>query len=84
MAHTDARTERRMLENRMMYFWRTMAQQEIDLIEEKDGELFSFEFKWNENKKAKQPVSFANNYADVPFQVITPSNYIEWLCEGWR
>ena len=66
-----------------MYFWRTMAQQEIDLIEEKDGELFSFEFKWNENKKAKQPISFTNNYADVPFRVITPSNYIEWLCEGW-
>lgn len=67
-----------------MYFWRTMAQQEIDLIEEKDGELFSFEFKWNENKKAKQPISFTNNYADVPFRVITPSNYIEWLCEGWE
>ena len=67
-----------------MYFWRTMAQQEIDLIEEKDGRLCSFEFKWNENRKAKQPISFSKNYEDVPFKVITPSNYIEWLCDGYE
>ena len=35
------------------YFWRTTQQQEIDYIEEHSGKLFCYEFKWNENKKAK-------------------------------
>ena len=28
-----------------MYFWRTTQQQEVDLVEEKNGELTGFEFK---------------------------------------
>ena len=32
------------------YFWRTYDRQEIDLIEERDGKLFGFEFKWNSKK----------------------------------
>jgi len=34
-----------------LYFWRTKQQQEIDLIEEVNGKLFSFEFKWKLTKK---------------------------------
>jgi uncharacterized protein len=29
-----------------MYFWRTQQQQEIDFVEEKEGKVFAFEFKW--------------------------------------
>ena len=29
------------------YFWRTAQKQEIDYIEEKDGGLSAYEFKWN-------------------------------------
>eukprot|EP01035_Chromulina_nebulosa_P040785 gene40785-55132_t len=29
------------------YFWRTHAQQEIDYIEERGGQLHAYEFKWN-------------------------------------
>ncbi len=29
------------------YFWRTQQQQEIDYIEEIDGKISVFEFKWN-------------------------------------
>jgi predicted AAA+ superfamily ATPase len=29
------------------YFWRTKDQQEIDYIEEKDGIIYAFEFKWS-------------------------------------
>lgn len=35
------------------YFWRTQDQQEIDYIEERDGMLHDFEFKWNPAKKAR-------------------------------
>ena len=62
-----------------MYFWRTVGQQEIDLIEEEDGTLASFEFKWNANKKAKQPLAFAKSYPDTPFQCVTPANYMDFV-----
>jgi predicted AAA+ superfamily ATPase len=61
------------------YFWRTHAQQEIDLIEEKDGILHAFEIKWKENKKASLPASFASSYPKHYFDVITPGNYLDFL-----
>jgi len=61
------------------FFWRTHAQQEIDYIEEKDGMLYAFEFKWNDRKKAKLPNSFANAYPNHEFKCITPANYLEFI-----
>lgn len=58
-----------------MYFWRTQAQQEIDYIEEYDGRLNAFEFKWNPNKKARLPKVYIEAYPDSTFEVITPDNY---------
>jgi predicted AAA+ superfamily ATPase len=63
------------------YFWRTTNQVEIDYIEEKDGHLHAFEFKWS-TKKAKQskvPASFATTYPDHSFQQITPNNLVEFI-----
>src|SRR5690554_7362764 len=37
------------------YFWRTYDRQELDWVEERGEALSGFEFKWNENKKAKIP-----------------------------
>jgi len=64
---------------RKSYFWRTQTQQEIDLLEEKDGILYAFEFKWNENKQVKIPKTFAESYPEHRFEVITPANYIDFL-----
>ncbi|MCL2097237.1 MAG: ATP-binding protein [Bacteroidales bacterium] len=61
------------------YFWRTHTQQEIDYIEERDGILYAFEFKWNEKKKAKVPNSFATAYPQHEFQSINRSNYLEFI-----
>ncbi len=61
------------------YFWRTSAKQEIDYIEEVNGSLTAFEFKWNPRRKATVPTSFARSYPDVPFTVITRDNYWEFL-----
>lgn len=44
------------------YFWRTVHQQEIDLIEEGDGEIKAFEFKWNSTTKYKAPKKFEVAY----------------------
>lgn len=64
---------------RKSYFWRTQTQQEIDLLEEKDGIFYAFEFKWNESKKSKLPQTFADAYPEHRFEVITPSNYLDFL-----
>ncbi len=61
------------------YFWRTHAQQEIDYIEEREGKLFAFEFKWNTHKKVKIPKSFITAYPDAITKIITPNNYYEFI-----
>jgi predicted AAA+ superfamily ATPase len=61
------------------YFWRTFAQQEIDYIEERDGCLYAFECKWNENKKAKLPPSFAKTYPAHCYNAVNPSNYLNFI-----
>lgn len=65
-----------------MYFWRTHTQSEIDLIEECDGQLSSFELKWNEKAKARQPEPFKLSYPDTPFHIITPENYQKFVVQG--
>ena len=62
------------------YFWRTKQKQEIDYLEEEDGKIKAFEFKWNPNKAAaKCPDSFLKAYQNPEFKVITPRNVDEFL-----
>lgn len=56
------------------YFWRTVQQQEIDYIEEKDGKITGFEFKWNSKAKAKIPSSFKVAY-QAEVEIIHPENF---------
>ncbi|MGB0881109.1 MAG: ATP-binding protein [Polaribacter sp.] len=44
-----------------MYFWRTKQQQEIDFVEENNGKIVGFEFKWK-NKKTRFPQNFIKTY----------------------
>lgn len=63
-----------------LYFWRTTQQQEIDLIEESDGKIKAYEFKWNPAKgNVKIPEIFAKTYNPQEFNVITPENYLQYL-----
>jgi predicted AAA+ superfamily ATPase len=61
------------------WFWRTSSQQEIDYVEEKDGHLSAYEFKWNPAAKAKQPRAFFEAYADSSFAVVHRDNFAEFL-----
>lgn len=62
------------------YFWRTRQQHEIDYIEEEDGILQAYEFKWNTRKaNAKCPESFKTAYPKAVYKVITPENIEEFL-----
>ena len=60
------------------FFWRTKQKQEIDYIEEYDGKLKAFEFKWNQNAKAKIPHNFVESY-NTEIKVISKSNFREFV-----
>lgn len=61
------------------YFWRTHSQKEIDYIEEYDGKLHTYEFKYNPRKAASLPKDFGATYPECTFSEITPSNMEEFL-----
>lgn len=68
--------------NAKYYFWRTTQKQEIDFIEETDGRFFAYEFKYNPKKThVKCPLTFSNNYPEIPFSVITKENYLDFITE---
>jgi predicted AAA+ superfamily ATPase len=58
-----------------LYFWRTYDGAEIDLVEESEGKLDAFEFKWNPKKMVKLPSSFKEKYTVRSFRVINPENF---------
>lgn len=60
------------------YFWRTHDQKEIDWIEDYDGKLHTYEFKWWD-KKVKVPKSFTEAYPDSTFEVINRENFMEFV-----
>ncbi len=63
-----------------VYFWRTTAQAEIDYVEERDGRLFAYEFKWNPKRTAKSaPRSFLSAYPKASFQMINRDNFHDFL-----
>src|SRR3989344_1880136 len=59
------------------YFWRTWDQKEIDYIEEREGKLFAYEFKWS--GEAKMPKEFLKTYPDAEFKVINKENYLDFI-----
>ena len=64
----------------MSWFYRTQQQKEIDYLEEEDGVLRAYEFKWNDRKGVcRVPNAFAKAYPDAEFQVVTPKNVDAFL-----
>jgi predicted AAA+ superfamily ATPase len=61
------------------YFWRTYQQQEIDYLEEYDGQIRAWEFKWNPAKGKKVPVTFRQAYPECEVAVVTRESYHSFL-----
>lgn len=61
------------------YFWRSYQQQEVDYIEEGNGVLSAFEFKWNDKKRAKVSKTFLTAYAPAKTEIITPANFTTFV-----
>jgi len=64
------------------YFWRTYDQQELDWLEEREGKLYGYEFKWNARKRVRAPKGWETNYPESEFKVINPENYLEWISDN--
>jgi predicted AAA+ superfamily ATPase len=60
------------------YFWRTYDRQEIDLVEDREGRLYAYEFKWKP-RNVKTPKAWSDAYPDSQFQVISKENFLEFL-----
>ena len=60
------------------YFWRTWDQKEIDFVEEREGKLFGFEFKYGP-KKVKLPQEFLDTYSNAGIETITKENYLDFI-----
>ncbi|MEP6793390.1 MAG: DUF4143 domain-containing protein [Saprospiraceae bacterium] len=61
------------------YFWRTKQQQEIDYVEEINGELIAFECKWNAKGKVSFSSTFTKEYAPKAMHVMNRNNYFDFL-----
>ncbi len=61
------------------YFWRTYNQQEVDWVEEREGKVFGYEFKWNKNKIKGAPPSWKKLYPDAEFLTIHRDNYLDFI-----
>ena len=60
------------------YFWRTYNGVELDYLEEKDGLLHGFEFKWKSAKR-KAPSSWLETYDTASYQLINRENFLEFV-----
>lgn len=60
------------------YFWRLHSGAELDYIEERDGTLQGYEFKWRK-KNARPPESWLNAYAEATYTQVNQSNFLSFL-----
>ena len=61
-----------------VYFWRTWTQEEIDLVEEREGKIFGYECKW-QSKSLSPPRSWQEYYPEALFEVISQENYFQFV-----
>jgi predicted AAA+ superfamily ATPase len=60
------------------YFWRTYDKKEVDFVEERNGKLYGYEFKWNP-KKLKIQKEWLATYSNASFEIINKDNFLEFL-----
>ncbi len=60
------------------YFWRTWDQKEIDFIEEREGRLYGYEFKWG-HQLVQAPKEWVETYKNTEFKTINQDNYLEFI-----
>jgi predicted AAA+ superfamily ATPase len=62
------------------FFWRLQTGAELDFVEDTQGEVHGYEFKYGK-KIVKPPASWNSYYPSATFQTINTDNYIDFLLE---
>jgi len=70
--------EKNLMRTKNYYFWRTYQQEEIDWLEEAEGKLEGFEFKWKRSK-LRIPKAFSEAYPGVRVRLVNRDNYEEFV-----
>ena len=60
------------------YFWRTYTGAELDYIEEYDGKLHGYEFKWSK-KQLKAPETWTSEY-NGSFECVNKDSFVGFVC----
>jgi predicted AAA+ superfamily ATPase len=60
------------------FFWRTWTKNEVDFVEEREGKLFGYEFKWARGE-VKPPKLWKETYPEATFETINKENYLEFI-----
>src|SRR3989344_7324228 len=61
------------------YFWRTWEKQEVDWVEEREGKLFGFEFKYSPKRKSRPAKEFLAAYQNSTLTTISKENYFDFV-----
>ncbi|MDR3116306.1 MAG: ATP-binding protein [Bifidobacteriaceae bacterium] len=61
------------------YFWRDRKQREIDLVEEHNGQIKTYEIKWSSNRSPQTPKFFLEKYLPVSSDFVNSENYYRFL-----
>jgi predicted AAA+ superfamily ATPase len=61
------------------YFWRNLAQNEIDFVEDYDGHLHGFEFKYDKQNILKGSYNFVKKYENSTLELINKNNIDKFL-----
>lgn len=60
------------------FFWRTYDQKELDWVEDREGHLFGYEFKWGQNV-SNPPNLWLETYPQASFECINRENYLPFI-----
>lgn len=62
-------------ESTNFYFWRTYDGQEVDLVEERAGQLVGWECKWILPKKTAAPKDWLTTYPNANYQIVSSETH---------
>ena len=63
---------------RNVYFWRIRNKKEIDYVEDYDGRLYGYEFKWG-NGRYSVPSEFLEEYSNSSITIVSRNNAKEFF-----
>ena len=61
------------------YYWRTVDQQEIDWVEERERQLAGYEFKWMLPRRTRAPLAWSKAYPEASFRIVTRDDYLDFI-----